>query len=82
VAEVRLREQLLAEANLRDDLALRLLGDLAYRSEALEHALAECGISLVTQRTDQHGQGQRIEIALSSFKRAFGLDGTLWRRRW
>jgi hypothetical protein len=39
--------------------------------------LAECGISLVTERADQNGQGQRIEIALSSLKRAFGLDGTL-----
>jgi len=77
VAEVRLTEELLGEANLRDDLARRLLGDLAYRSEALGHALAECGISLVTQRADQHGQRQRIEIALSSLKRAFGLDGTL-----
>jgi hypothetical protein len=77
VAEVRLTEELLAEANLGDDLARRLLGDLAYRSEALGHALAECGISLVTERADQHGQRQRIEIALSSLKRAFGLDGTL-----
>jgi hypothetical protein len=77
VAEVRLTEELLAEANLGDDLARRLFGDLAYRSEALGHALAECGISLVTERVDQHGQRQRIEIALSSLKRAFGLDGTL-----
>jgi hypothetical protein len=77
VAEVRLTEELLAEANLGDDLARRLFGDLAYRSEALGHALAECGISLVTERADQHGQRQRIEIALSSLKRAFGLDGTL-----
>jgi hypothetical protein len=77
VAEVRLTEELLAEANLGDDLARRLLGDLAYRSEALGHALAECGISLVTERADQRGQRQRIEIALSSLKRAFGLDGTL-----
>jgi Transposase DDE domain len=77
VAEVRLTEELLAEANLGDDLARRFFGDLAYRSDALGHALAECGISLVTQRADQHGQRQRIEIALSSLKRAFGLDGTL-----
>jgi Transposase DDE domain len=77
VAEVHLTEELLGEANLEDDLARRLFGDLAYRSEALSHALAECGISLVTERADQHGQRQRIEIALSSLKRAFGLDGTL-----
>ncbi len=78
VAEVRLTEELLIEANLRDDLlARRLLGDLAYRSEALGHALAECGISLVTQRTDQRGERQRIEIAFSSLKRVFGLGWTL-----
>jgi hypothetical protein len=39
VAEVRLTEELLAEANLGDDLARRLFRDLAYRSEALGHAL-------------------------------------------
>ena len=77
VAEVRLTEELLAEANLRDDLARRLLGDLAYRSETLGRALAECGISLVTERADQHGERQRIEIALSSLKRVFGLGRTL-----
>jgi DDE family transposase len=77
VAEVRLTEELIDEANLRDDLARRLLGDLAYRSEALGRALAECGISLVTERADQHGQRQRIEIALSSLKRVFGLGETL-----
>jgi hypothetical protein len=77
VAEVRLTEELLAEANLREDLARRLLGDLAYRSEALGRALAECGISLVTERADQHGERQRIEIALSSLKRVFGIGRTL-----
>jgi hypothetical protein len=77
VAEVHLTEELLAEANLRDDLARKLLGDLAYRSETLGHALAECGISLVTERADQRGERQRIEIALSSLKRVFGLGWTL-----
>ena len=77
VAEVRLREELLAGTDLRNDLVRRLFGDLAYRSEALGHALAECGISLVTERADQHGERQRIEIALSSLKRVFGLGWTL-----
>jgi hypothetical protein len=77
VAEVRLTEELLAEANLGDDRARRLFGDLAYRSEALGHALVECGISLLTERVDQHGQRQRIEISLSSLKRVFGLGWTL-----
>lgn len=79
VAEVRLTEELLAEAGLRDDLARRLLGDLAYRSEALGHVLAECGISLVTHRADQRGKRQRIEITFSSLKRVFGLGETLAR---
>jgi hypothetical protein len=77
VAEVRLTEELIAEANLGDDLARRLFGDLAHRSEALSHALAECGISLVTEKADQHGARQRVEIALSSLKRVFGLGETL-----
>jgi hypothetical protein len=77
VAEVLLTEELIDEANLTEDLARRLLGDLAYRSEALGHALAECGISLVTERANQRGQRQRIEIALSSLKRVFGLGETL-----
>lgn len=77
VAEVRLTEELLAEADLQDDLARRLFGDLAYRSEALGHALAGCGISLVTERADQRGERQRIEIVLSSLKRVFGLGWTL-----
>lgn len=48
---VRLRTELLAEARAwgeevgRRLLLLLLLGDLAYRSEELEEALAECGVS-------------------------------------
>ena len=55
-----------------------MLGDLAYRSkEELEEALAECGVLLVTERADQHGQRQRIEICFSSLKRVFRLGETL-----
>ncbi len=43
----------------------------------MSHALAERGISLVTERADQRGERQRIEIALSSLKRVFGLGWTL-----
>ena len=39
--------------------------------------MAGCGISLVTERSDQHGRRQRIEITLSNLKRVFELDGTL-----
>ncbi len=77
VAEVRLTTELLAEASLGEEVARRLLGDLAYRSEALEEVLAECGVLLVTERADQRGQRQRIEICFSSLKRVFGLGETL-----
>lgn len=77
VAEVRLTEELLAEACLGEEVGRRLLGDLAYRSEESEEALAECGILLVTERADQRGQRQRVEICFSSLKRMFGLGETL-----
>ena len=77
-AEVRLTEELLAEAKLGKGLLVRrLFGDLAYRSEALEKALAESGILLVTERSGQHGKRQRVEIALASLKREFRLGETL-----
>jgi len=77
VAEVRLMAELLAEAGLGEEVGRRLLGDLAYRSEASEDALAQRGILLVTERADQHGERQRIEICFSSLKRVFGLGETL-----
>jgi hypothetical protein len=79
VAEVRLAEELLTEADLREEVGRRLLlGDLAYQSEALEEALAECGVVvLVTERSRQHGKRQRVEICFSSLKRVFGLGKTL-----
>jgi hypothetical protein len=58
-------------------LARRLFGDLAYRSEALDDALAKSGLLLETERSRQHGERQRIEIALSSLKRVFRLGETL-----
>ena len=77
VAEVRLMAELLAEADLGEEVGRRLLGDLAYRSEVSENSLAQRGILLVTERADQHGQRQRIEICFSSLKRVFGLGETL-----
>jgi hypothetical protein len=76
-AEVRLTEELFAEASLGEEVGRRLLGDLAYRSEELEEALAECGVLLVTEKADQRGQRQRVEICFSSLKRVFGLGETL-----
>jgi hypothetical protein len=78
VAEVRLVGELLAEAHFPgEDLARKLLGDLAYRSGDLEEELAEAGVVLVTERSAQGGKRQQAEITFSSLKRVFGLDRTL-----
>jgi hypothetical protein len=78
VAEVSLTEELLTEAKLGDEVARKLLGDLAYRSGELEEDLAELGILLLTERsTRRPGVRQQIEIALASLKRVFGLGETL-----
>jgi hypothetical protein len=77
VAEVKLTEELLAEADLKGDLARRLFGDLAYESEELEETLAESGIGQVTERSRQGGARQQVEIALASLKRVFGIGETL-----
>jgi hypothetical protein len=79
VADVGLVEELLAEANLGEEVARGLLGDLAYRSQQLEEELAESGIVLVTGEASARRPGvrQRVEIAFSSLKRVFGLGETL-----
>jgi len=78
VADVSLTEELFAEAALGDEVARKLLGDLAYRSEDLREVLAEVGILLATERSERrHGARQHIEIAISSLKRVFGLGETL-----
>jgi len=77
VAEVKLTEELLEAADLNEDLARRLFGDLAYRSEELEDALAGSGVLLVTERSRQGGKRQQVEIAFASLKRVFGIGETL-----
>jgi hypothetical protein len=78
VADVSLTEELLAEAALGEGVARRLLGDLTYRSEELRETLAEMGIVLATERSERRrGVRQRVEIALSSLKRVFGVGETL-----
>jgi hypothetical protein len=78
VADVSLTEELIAEARLGGGMARRLLGDLAYRSEELKEALAQTGILLRTERSERRpGIRQRIDIAISSLKRVFGLGETL-----
>lgn len=77
VAEVRLVGELLGGAQLREGLARRLFGDLAYRSEQLSEALADGGVSLVTERSRQQGIRQQAEIAFSTLKGVFGIERTL-----
>ncbi len=77
VAEIRLVGELLGEAGIGEDLARRLLGDLAYRGEKLGDELAEVGVSLVTERSRQGGKRQQIEVAFSALKRTFGIEHTL-----
>ena len=78
VADISLTEELINEAALGEEVARKLLGDLAYRSEDLREALAEVGILLATERSERrHGARQHIEIAIYSLKRVFGLGETL-----
>lgn len=51
VAEARITEELLAEAELETNgVARKLLGDLAYRSTELKEELTGCGIVLATEQ--------------------------------
>ena len=78
VADLSLTEELCAEAKLGEEIARKLLGDLAYRSAELEDELAELGILLLTERSRRRpGVRQQIEIALASLKGVFGLGETL-----
>ncbi len=80
VADLSLTEELLAEAELGGEVARKLLGDLAYRSQELEEGWAESGILLVTENGPSSGAErarQQIEIASASSKRVFGLGETL-----
>jgi len=79
VADVCLTEELIAEADLGEEVARKLLGDLAYQSQELEEELAELGIMLLSSKAGGRRPGvrQQIEIAFSSLKRVFGLGETL-----
>jgi hypothetical protein len=64
---------------LAEEVARKLLADLAYRSEDLEEELAGLGVLLVTSEASgkRPGVRQQVEIAFSSLKRVFGLGETL-----
>jgi hypothetical protein len=78
VADVCLTEELLDEAKPGEEVAPRVLADLAYRSEELSEALAEVGILSTTEPSERRrGVGQHIEIAFSSLKRVFRIGEAL-----
>ena len=53
VADIRLTEELLCESGLGEEVARKLLGDLAYQSEDLKEKLAEVGILLATEKAEK-----------------------------
>jgi hypothetical protein len=79
IAEVYLTKELLDEAKLGEEVARKLLADMAYRSEDLGEELAGLGVVLVTGEASGRRPGirQQIEICFSSLKRTFGLGATL-----
>jgi hypothetical protein len=84
VADLGLVEELLAEANLGEEVTRGLLGDLAYRSQEPEEGLAELGIVLISGEASARRPGvrQQVEIAFSSLKRVFSASARRWPRRW
>jgi hypothetical protein len=79
-ADVLLVRELLAEAGLEEGVAMRLFGDLAYRSEALGEELAERGVLLRTERAHRRPAiRQQVEVCFATLKRAFGMGETLAR---
>jgi hypothetical protein len=79
VAEIHLTKELLEEAKLGEEVARKLLADLAYKSEDLEEELAGLGIALLSSEASGRRPGirQQIEICFSSLKRTFGLGVSL-----
>ena len=62
-------------------MARRLFGDLAYQSVKLGETSASGGISLVTERSRQHGARQQADVAFSTLKWVFGTYRTLAKTR-
>lgn len=70
-ADVLLVRELLAGSDPEDGtVARRLLGDLAYRSGALEEELAEAGVLLATGKADRRpAVRQQVEVCFAALKR-------------
>jgi hypothetical protein len=79
VADALLVRELVAGAGFgEDDLARRLLGDLAYRCGGLAAELAQSGILLATEKADRRPPiRQQVEVCFAALKRVFGMDRTL-----
>jgi hypothetical protein len=79
VADALLVRELVEAAGLgEDDLARRLLGDLAYRGGGLAAQLAQSGILLATEKAEQRPPiRQQVEVCFAALKRVFGMDRTL-----
>ena len=80
VADALLVRELVAGAGLlgEDDLARKLLGELAYRGGGLAAELAQSGILLATEKADRRPPiRQRVEVCFAALKRVFGMDRTL-----
>lgn len=79
VADVLLVRELLVEAGLEEDGVVRkLLGDMAYRSEALGEELEGAGVLLATEKADRRAPvRQQVEVCFAALKRVFGMSGTL-----
>jgi hypothetical protein len=79
VADVCLTEELIDEAAFGGwSSAEEALGGFGLPKRGVEGALAEIGILLLTEPSERrHGLRQRVEIAISSLKRVFGLSETL-----
>jgi len=81
IADALLVRELLAAAGLGEgeEVARKLLGDLAYRGGWLAAELAERGILLATEKADVRRPPirQQIEVCLATLKRVFGMAGTL-----
>ncbi len=80
VADGLLVRELLAAAGLgENELAKRLLGDLAYRGGGLARELAEGGMKeLASEKADRRPPiRQQLEVCLAALKRVFGMAETL-----
>ena len=83
-ADIGLVEELLVKADLGEEVARGLLGDLAYRSQELEEDLAKLGIALVSGEASARRPGVRQSRWRSAFRASSGssVSGRPWPPPW